>query len=271
MRIQQTVDELARKTPQHDDRYRNLSDRLEQSIVRVTHTEEAVATVERAHQDGVTRVLLVENTLSKVEQQLAEMQTVRQEMTQKQDELFEFQRRADRDRSQTMTEWGRRIEGFAHQLDLWAEQLRYFADQHERNRRVLREVQEVAQQATQQQDQLRQVHKIAEEQLRRDLREWRTEIDRRWAQETEKREVTQETHLARDDDQDARLEDLAEKHEELVQAVAQIPGQIKGGHDELASEIGHLRRGHMLALKRQAKAFQDLVVELRGLFGEEMT
>ena len=139
---------------------------------------------------------------------------MRQEITTQQDELLEQQRRADHRRSQAMTEWGRKLEGYAHQLEGWADQLRYFTDQHEKNRRVLREIQELAREVSQQQDRLRQLQRIAEEQLRREIREWQSENDKRWAQETKRREAAAEAQADRDGAQEDRLVSLEQNRDE---------------------------------------------------------
>jgi len=105
---------------------------------------------------------------------------------------------------------GTSLEAYAHQLELWAEQIRYFNDQNEKSRRVLREVQELVHQVSQQQDQMRQLQRIAEEQLRREFAEWRNANDRRWAQEVERREAAQGAQATVDETQDKRLIDLEE-------------------------------------------------------------
>ncbi len=187
LRVQEGVESLAKRMSQREEAQRQLADRLEQQTVKGGQLELGLAEAQKAQQEFLARLLVAETSLNKLMQQMAEMQALRQDLTRQQAEFQESLRRADLERTQTLTEWGRRLEEYAHQMEVWSGQLRYYGDQHEKNRRLLREIQELSQQVSQQQDQLRQLQRIAEEQLRRELREWRSENDLRWAQELERR------------------------------------------------------------------------------------
>ncbi|MHB1357168.1 MAG: hypothetical protein ACYCZF_14465 [Anaerolineae bacterium] len=269
MRTQQAIDELAKRDTGRDDRIRQALDRVEQSIVRVSQVETEVESMQKPRQELQSRTLLIETAMSKYEQQLNEVQGVRAELTRKLDEMLETQRRNDRDRAQALAEWGRRIEASSHQLETWTEQLRYFTDQHERNRRVLRDVQEIAQQVSQQQDQLRQVQRLGEEQLRREFREWRSEWDRRWAQETERREKAGVAQSEIDSGFVQQLTEMEQFRQDNTDALNQIVEQMKSMQTNFLSEINHLRRAQLASMKQQAKAFQDLVANMHGMLGEE--
>lgn len=269
MRAQQAIEELAKRDTGRDDRIRQMIDRTEQVLVRVTQLETEVESAQKPRQEIQARTLLLETTINKYDQQITELQAIRTEVTRKQDDMLEAQRRSDRDRAQVLAEWGRRIEGSAHQLETWAEQLRYFTDQHERNRRVLRDVQEIAQQVSQQQDQLRQVQRLGEEQLRREFREWRSEWDRRWAQETERREKSVVAQSEIDSGFTQRLTEIEQYRQDNIEALNQIIEQMKAMQANFMAEINHIRRAQLVSMKQQAKAFQDLVANMHGMLGEE--
>lgn len=269
MRAQQAIEELAKRDTGRDDRSRQMIDRTEQVLVRVTQVETEVESAQKQRQEIQAHTLLLETTINKYDQQITELQAIRTEVTRKQDDMLEAQRRSDRDRAQVLAEWGRRIEGSAHQLETWAEQLRYFTDQHERNRRVLRDVQEIAQQVSQQQDQLRQVQRLGEEQLRREFREWRSEWDRRWAQETERREKSVVAQSEIDSGFTQRLTEIEQYRQDNIEALNQIIEQMKAMQANFMAEINHIRRAQLVSMKQQAKAFQDLVANMHGMLGEE--
>lgn len=269
MRAQQAIEELAKRDTGRDDRIRQMIDRTEQVLVRVTQVETEVESAQKQRQEIQAHTLLLETTINKYDQQITELQAIRTEVTRKQDDMLEAQRRSDRDRAQVLAEWGRRIEGSAHQLETWAEQLRYFTDQHERNRRVLRDVQEIAQQVSQQQDQLRQVQRLGEEQLRREFREWRSEWDRRWAQETERREKSVVAQSEIDSGFTQRLTEIEQYRQDNIEALNQIIEQMKAMQANFMAEINHIRRAQLVSMKQQAKAFQDLVANMHGMLGEE--
>ncbi|MHB1295145.1 MAG: coiled-coil domain-containing protein [Anaerolineae bacterium] len=269
LRVQQDGESVVKRLAQHEEVARQLAGRIDQVTTKAAPVEGLIADLQKATQEQLARVLRIETTISRLEVQQTDLSNLRQELTRKQDELTESQRRAERERSQTMTEWARKLEGLDQTLDGWADQLRYFADQHERNRRVLRDVQEMAQQVGQQQDQLKQVQRIAEEQLRREFREWRAENDRRWAQDTDRREKAAEAVTAREDTLEHRIEELGNQREDDLATVAKIEVRVAEHYETANAAMENLRRVQLHALRRQAKAFQDLLGELRGLLGEE--
>ncbi|MHB9033776.1 MAG: hypothetical protein ACYC6L_12110 [Anaerolineae bacterium] len=269
LRNQATFEEFTKRDPGRDDRIRQAFDRSEQTLIRLTQIETELESINKQRQELQARTLLIESSFPRIDQQMNELQTMRGEVTRKQDELLESQRRADRDKAQVLADWGRRLEGFAHQLETWAEQLRYFTDQHERNRRVLRDVQEIAQQVSQQQDQLRQVQRLGEEQLRREFREWRSEWDRRWAQETDRREKSIAAQAEIDAGHVQRLTDLEQYKQDSAETDNEIIEHIKTLQSNLLAEINQMRRAQLASMKQQAKAFQDLVANMHGMLGEE--
>ena len=250
---------------------RQLADRIEQTVVRLGQVELKLSATHRRSSPNTCRASSFSETeMTRITQQMVEMHNLREDLTKQQAELAETQRRSDRDRAQTMTEWARKMEGFSHQLETWAEQLRYYTDQHDKNRRVLREVQELAHQVSQQQDQLRQIQRIAEDQMRHDLREWHSESERRWAQEAERRERLLESQIHRDNAQDQKLEDLDQARQAMVSALSALDERLKALGARMITEFNRLKREQLRAMQLQAKAAEQLYTETRGYFEEEI-
>jgi hypothetical protein len=269
LRQQQDLEDLAKRLPQRDESIRQLGDRIEQNVVRTGQAEAAVQQAQKVQQEQAARLLLIETTQGKTEQRIAEVPILREDLSKRLDDFAENQRRSDRDRVQSMTEWGRRIEAYSHQLDVWGDQLRFFTDQHEKNRRVLREVQELGQQVAQQQDTLKQAQRIAEDQLRHESREWRSENERRWAQDQERRDKAFEAQTERNDVQDQRLSDLDGKRLADVAAVAALEKRLLTMRAEYAAESERIRQMSAHLMQMYAKSSQDLLAETMGLLGVE--
>ena len=270
LRLQQAQEDITKRLAQREEASRQLADRIEQALVRLGQVELAISEAQKEQPEHLSRILLVETELSRVVQQMAEMHHLREELTKQQAELAESQRRNDRERAQVLTEWARKMEGFTHQLETWTEQLRYYTDQHDKNRRVLREVQELAHQVSQQQDQLRQIQRIAEDQLRHDLREWHSETERRWAQEADRRERLLEAQIQRDNAQDQKIEDLEQARQALLKSVAALDERLKATVSHLAAELNRMKSEQLRILQWQAKAAQELLAETRGYLETEV-
>lgn len=269
LRLQQALEGINRRIAQAEEARLQLADRIERNTVATGQLQLSLEDQRKAQQEQLPRILLTETNVSKLEQQVAELQTMRQELTKQQDELLENQRRVERERAQAMTEWGRRLDGYAHQVEVWAEQMRYFADQHDKNRRVLREIQDLAQEVSKQQDQLRQLQRIAEEQIRREFREWRGEIDRRWAQDLELREKSGAAQVARDAAQDERIVALEGMREQDIKTMQSISQRLADVQADLAARLTTLRAAQLRALRLQAQAASENLAELNATLGEE--
>ena len=269
LRQQQDLEDLAKRLPQRDESIRQLGDRIEQNVVRTGQAEAAVQQAQKVQQEQAARLLLIETTQGKTEQRIAEVPILREDLSKRLDDFAENQRRSDRDRVQSMTEWGRRIEAYSHQLDVWGDQLRFFTDQHEKNRRVLREVQELGQQVAQQQDTLKQAQRIAEDQLRHESREWRSENERRWAQDQERRDKAFEAQTERNDVQDQRLSDLDGKRLADAAAVTALEKRLLTTRAEYTAESERMRQMSAHLMQMYAKSSQDLLAETMSLLGIE--
>ena len=245
LRLQGALDEVRRQIARGEEGRRQLADAIERNTVAVQQEELVLQEEIKRQRATADQVPSLRTALNRVEQQVAALHDMRDEMTAEFDEFKELQRRSEQARTQALTEWGRKVEGYAHQLDVWADQLRFFSDQHEKNRRVLREIQELGQEVSQQQDRLRQLQRISEEQLRRDLLELRSDLDRRWAQEGERREMALEAQGKLDDGQDQRLLMIEQHREVQDESLA-----------DLMEQIAQVRSDHLLAAERISRQQQ---------------
>jgi len=206
---------------------------------------------------------------SKVEQRLGSFDGLREDLTVQQNELVERERLADRERAQQLAEWGRRLEGFEQELETWANQMRFYADQHEKNRGTLRDIQALAQEISQQQDRLRQMQRLSEEQMRRELREFQNENQRRWAQEAERLERANARQADLDLAQSARLDTVEKLHEDAAAHFAQLEERFRDLRDDLGKTKDHLAAIHKSVWKSVQKASLGMLGELRDTFGLE--
>jgi chromosome segregation ATPase len=269
LRLQRDIEALAQAGAQGEEVRRRLADAIAKNTVEIEQQELGLAALDKGRQEAAARLLSIENTLPRYEQQLGDLQTMRQEVTAQQDQLLERERVADRVRTQTLTEWGRKIEGFGSQLEAWAEQLRFFTDQNEKGRRTLREIQELAQDVSQQQDRLRQMQRLSEEQFRREMREWRSENERRWAQETEKRDQLWKMQENRNTAYDDRLQALEDSRDELLEAIRRLGEQLDLLRADVFKDAEIMKRAQRQAWQGIASSLQEVATEMRATFEEE--
>jgi hypothetical protein len=263
MRLQEELQAAIKRFSLQDDAGRLVLDRVEKVSVRLGQAEVAAQELREAQQVHGTRLLLIEGAVPKLEQGLAELQDVRTEITKHQEELLENQRLADRTRAQAMTEWGRKIEQFAHQLQIWGDQIRFFADQHEKNRKVLRDIQEVTHQVSQQQDQLKQVQRIAEDQIRHEVLDFRTEIERRLAQEIERRKVVDQQRVQHEDQVNQRIAEIEQIRKQDVGAVTVIHDRLRMIQRDMETQLQQIEEVLLSLFQKRAETSQLLYADLK--------
>jgi phage shock protein A len=269
LRLQGQLEGLHKGIAQGEEGRRQLLDAISRNTVEIKQLADDTADLHTIRPALTQRILALENDASKLSQQIGELQEMRNEVTAQQAEMQERQRRSDRERAQTLTDWGRKLDAVGHQIDTWADQLRYFSDQHEKNRNVLRDVQALAQDLSQQQDRMRQVQRITEEQLRQEQREARVEHDQRWAQEIERRELAREAQVAHDDAQDARLGEIEQAAVDLSALIASVHERLESVHSAFLSQAGHARDLQQKALKAATRDLSDMMSTLAQVLGTE--
>ncbi|NLD73688.1 MAG: hypothetical protein GX649_13360, partial [Chloroflexi bacterium] len=162
----------------------------------------------------------------------------------------------------------RKIEQFAHQLQIWGDQIRFFADQHEKNRKVLRDIQEVTHQVSQQQDQLKQVQRIAEDQIRHEVLDFRTEIERRLAQEIERRKVVDQQRVQHEDQVNQRIAEVEQIRKQDVGTVTVINDKLRVVQRDLEDQMQQMEEMLISLFQKRAEASQLLFADLKTVMSK---
>jgi chromosome segregation ATPase len=264
LRLDQALDEMRRHILRGEEARRQLADAIEKNAVAIQQAALGLEEDRKRQRATAERIPSIETTVNRLEQQVGALQDMRKELTAQYDEFLEILRRSEQTRAQTMTEWGRKLDGYAHQLEVWSDQIRFYGDQHEKNRAVLRAVQEVSQEVSQQQDRLRQLQRIAEEQLRRELLELRSELDRRWAREEQRRGAAAEAQSGLEDVQDKRLAEAEGELEKQTAALDELSRRLAAVRGEQMRATEQLSSSHRHAWSALADALQEVATTLVG-------
>ncbi len=266
LRLQDEIEDVASNLSREGDARRTLEDSISKNRIDLEKIADGQEELEEAQKSLPPRLDMLEDALPKLKQQIANLQHMRRELTEQQEEWLERQRRSNRDSVQKLTQWERELEGYEHQIEVWADQLRYFADQNEKNRQFLREIQELVQDMSQQQDRLRQHQRIFEEQLRQEFREWKSENDRRWTREMEHREKIVQEHASREEAQEGRLNALKGRQQEVADRLESLGDQLDRLYEELAADAREMREVQQQTWHRFGESMQEFFREAGASF-----
>jgi len=268
-RLQQEIEHGNKQYAQLEEARRQLQDALGKVVVEIRQSDGELEELRQAQQAIRSSLVSLSTNASKLEQRLGTFDGLREDLTEQQNQLIERERLADRERAQQLAEWGRKLEGFEQELETWSNQMRFYADQHEKNRGTLRDIQTLAQEISQQQDRLRQMQRLSEEQVRRELRDSQNENQRRWAQEAERLERTNTRQAELDLSQDARLDVVEKLHEDAAVRFAQLDERLRELRDDLGKTKDRAAAVNKGLWKTLQKASLGMLGELRDNFGLE--
>jgi len=255
-------EELRRQVAEAVSQQLVLSDAGERTAQAVSNLQPALDAVNKSLQHEHAGLLVTQDALAKQEERLRDLEAMRADLTAQQSEFLEAQRRAGLMRTQEVTELQRHIQEQEHQLEAWSESIRRFTDQHERSRRVLREIQELSQEISQRQDQLRQTQRIAEEQMRREFREWQSSNDKRWAMHADQTNLQIQDQTRLDGQHVQRLEGLETQQTEAADALEGIQALLVTVQRQITENRLEARLTLGQAIARIAQACGDTSAEL---------
>jgi len=240
LKLKEVVDELAQRRASQDERISLLDTQYQydrEQLARLVSDSDELRQQQNQH---ASRLDYLEEWEEKASKLVAEMQTFRSELQSDQEKLQEEQRHAELRRQKQVAEWARKMESLSREMEVWSDKIVHFGDQYEKSRKLSRELQELAKQLRYEQEQMKQLQSIAEEQQRRELREWQGENEKRWNQHLDLWRFHLDKQSKLDLEQTARIEELAVRIQENREAAKQLSEQVEE-HRELArQEVVHV-------------------------------
>ncbi|MCD6302271.1 MAG: hypothetical protein J7M15_01955 [Anaerolineae bacterium] len=269
MRLRDKATETERRETQQGERIAGLRVEIGFAEERLGKVEDALKSIEQVQDGHGAQLALIQDDLAKLQDEIQIIYQLRDELTEAQAQQAEAFRRAEVERGKAMTDWGRRLDAYRQQQETWAEQIRFFSDQFEHNRRTLRELQELSQQVSQQQDQLRQVQRLAEDQLRREASEFRQEVERTLAKAIRQWELTRDELLGADDALELRVGELEAGRIADVKVDGELADEINAVRAALDHYAQRVQATLREVLDRQTRAVSSARDDLDLLLGQK--
>ena len=240
LKLRESLEEQLREIGHQAESLRVFESRLQRSSETTEQTQARLPELTKALDGQVARLTMVEQSAQRSSQLAAEVQGFRVEIQTSHDQLLESQRGVERQRQTQMADWGRRMENLSHQLRAWSTQMEYYVEQHERDRQVVREMQEVGQHLRQELELIKQSQRIAEEQQRRELREWQGENEKRWNRHLEQWQQRLDEQSKLDLHHADRLDQLQSVGPELRVVLKELSETVQANKETAHSEVAQL-------------------------------
>lgn len=225
-------------------RHAQRQDTLQQSIETIRHQIDGFS----------ARFQYLEKWAQGSAQRAAEMQTFRADLQRALAEVQEAQRRSEQKVEKQLREFVSVSEEVDHDQELWTNQLRVFAEQHERTKKALASIQDLAKEMRGAQEEVRALVDLAAEKQRRELREWQGENEKRWTRYLAQWDYRWAEQKKIDDALDARIAEHDKIAPPIHQALQEIRSQLAAEAAALRAAVLEIWRFELEAWQRQVDA-----------------
>lgn len=261
LKLQEAAAGLGTRGANQDERVSLLDTQRQRAQERTLRLISDFDELREEHNEHTSRLTYLEDWGEKGTKLVAELQAFRAELQGDQESLQEEQRQAELRRQKQIAEWARKMESLSREVEVWSDKMRRFDDQYEKSRKLSRELQELAKQLRYEQEQMKQLQGIAEEQQRRELREWQGENEKRWNQHLDLWRFHLDKQSKLDVEQTFRLDELTMWIRENREATEQLSERVKEHRDLARAEATHIWEALEKAAASYAQTWDILLGE----------
>lgn len=268
--LRQRVDGIDKELVRRTDQARLEEDEHKREMARLDALQQAVDAVRGQVEPYNARLQYIEKWAQNSAQRTADLQTFRADMARIQNELLEGQRRAEQRVERQIREWNTITEGVLRDQETRANQMRIFAEQHERTRKSLSTLQDLAKELRVAQNESRQVLDLGLEKQRRELREWQGENEKRWTRYMAQWDYRWSEQAKVDEGQVARLEDLEAARQLLDQELQALRVLLAEESAAAKAAIDEIWRTQLEIHQRRLETAKAMVDKLNARLGSNL-
>jgi len=262
--LRQRIDGIDKELVRRADQARLGEDEHKREMARLEAIQQAIDSVRSQIEPYNARLQYLEKWAQNSAQRSADLQTFRADMTRVQNELLEGQRRAEQRIERQIREWNTITEGVLRDQETRANQLRVFAEQHERTKKALASLQDLAKELRVAQDEARQVLDLGLEKQRRELREWQGENEKRWTRYMAQWDYRWSEQAKADEGLVARLEELEAARPLLEQELQALRALLAEESAAAKAAVADIWRAQLEIYQRQLDVMKATVEKLNA-------
>ena len=206
--LRQRLDNVDKELVRRADQRRLDDEEHRREMERTEAMRQTVESLRAQNETNAARFQYLERWAQASAQRTADLQAFRAEMQRLQADLLEGLRRSEQRVEKQVRDWATITETLHRDQETWANQLRIFSEQHERTKKALASVQDLAKDLRVAQDEARQSMGLGGEKQRRELREWQGENEKRWTRYLAQWEYRWSEQRKADDAMTGRLDEL---------------------------------------------------------------
>jgi len=175
--LQDRVDERVHAT-------RVLEEQRAADAKRIAQLQETTTELLRRAEAQSAKGQLLEDGLRKAEQQIAALQTTRDDLKVQQQAFMEEQRIVEQQRKRQVDDWAKELAGYQKRMTDFSAIMQIYKDFYDKNRHALESLEKLQTHLSQRQAELGEMQRLSEERQKKQSQEWREENEKRWKQES---------------------------------------------------------------------------------------
>jgi hypothetical protein len=258
LKLQEALEGLAERIGIQEERTTLVDTEHQRSREEIARLTATLGELGEGQDQHATRLTFLEQWGDKGSKLVNDLQAFRAEMESDRDRRREEDRQAELLRQKQIAEWARKMENLSLEMQTWSDQMARFADQYATSRKLSQELRELAKQLRYEQEQMKQLQSVAEEQQRRELRQWQGENERRWNQHMELWQFRLEQQGKLDLEQTAKLDELATLIRDNREALDRLPPYIEKCFVQINAETSRIWE----TLGKATRALSDTVDDM---------
>jgi len=266
--FRQRVDGIDKEIVRHGDHARLDAEEHKRQASRIDVLQQQLDSLRTQTEGYGARFQFLERWAQGSAQRTAELQAFRADMQRLQGELQEAQRRSEQRIEKQIREWATVAESVHRDHETWANQLRIFAEQHERTKKSLAAIQDLTKELRLAQEETRQAAELAAEKQRRELREWQGENEKRWTRYLAQWEYRWTEQRKVDEGLTARIEDLEGLGPPIVQQLQELRTLLAEEAAVARAASAEIWQFQLEAVQKQLDALKATASKLEGRVGQ---
>jgi len=182
--IQQELADVAKASEDRTRGMAYLGTQREQDARRIAELQEETSQLLTRNEAQNRKSELLEDSVRRLESQVAEWQGFQSSLKQEQTHLIETQQLNEQQRQRQMENWAEELNQYRQKMEEYTSRMQRFTELYQENKKALEELEKFEQRMKQTRSELMELERLAEQRQQEHLEEWQMENEKRWKKET---------------------------------------------------------------------------------------
>lgn len=217
---EQRIPPLRESIEQHGERISYLEEGQPRTSHRIDELEVQIPPLREALKENAGKIRFLEEWAQRSAEKIDELKRFEDHMERWRAAFIEEIRQGEQRRDRRLSDWEKTLNEHEEAIGQWREILRRYEVAHQDNRRIIGDLQALAQRLERDQAEVAEQQRLADERLQRDMDAWQDENEKRWYFFLKQRDYDWEQETQRDTEQDRLLALIEARHAELAERFA---------------------------------------------------